>query len=203
MFLSHLKLTQFPLKFIGQSAVMIALASQLNACVPVVAGGVATAGAMVSDRRSSGTFIDDETIELKAVKAIGDNFGNKVIHANITSYNRHVLITGEVSDEANKAKAEAAVKAVDNNIKKVINELKIKPNSELSERVKDSYITSKVKAEFIKKNIFPATYVKVITEAGTVYLMGIVTKKEADDAVELARNTPDVKHVVKVFEYIN
>jgi osmotically-inducible protein OsmY len=203
MFLSRLKLNQFPLKLIGQAAVMVTLASQLNACVPVVAGGVATAGAMVSDRRSSGTFIDDETIELKAVKAIGDNFGSKDIHANITSYNRHVLITGEVSTEANKAKAESAIKSIDNNIKRVTNDLKVAPNSEVSARVKDSYITSKVKAEFIKRNLFPATYVKVITEAGTVYLMGIVTKKEADDAVNLARNTPDVKQVVKVFEYID
>lgn len=191
------------IKVFAKAGLAVLLASQLNACIPVVAGGMATAGAMVSDRRSSGTFIDDEAIELKAIKALGDTFGSKVIHANVTSYNRMVLITGEVSDEANKAKAEAAVLAVDKNIKKVVNELKIASNSEVSKRVKDSYITSKVKADFIKKNQFPATYVKVITEAGTVYLMGIVSRKEAEDASSIASTVADVNQVVKVFEYID
>jgi osmotically-inducible protein OsmY len=190
-------------RFLVQALAIIGLAVQLNACIPVVAGGVATTGAMVSDRRSSGTFIDDETIELKAVKAITDNLGAKEIHVNVTSYNRHILITGEVGTEEHKAKAESAVRAVDGNIKKITNELKIGPNSELSSRAKDTFITSKVKAEFIKKNLFPATYVKVITEAGTVYLLGIVTRKEAEDATNLARNVSDVKQVVKVFEYID
>jgi len=190
-------------RFLVQALAIIGLAVQLNACIPVVAGGVATTGAMVSDRRSSGIFIDDETIELKAVKAITDNLGAKEIHANVTSYNRHILITGEVGTEEHKAKAESAVRAVDGNIKKITNELKIGPNSELSSRAKDTFITSKVKAEFIKKNLFPATYVKVITEAGTVYLLGIVTRKEAEDATNLARNVSDVKQVVKVFEYID
>lgn len=190
-------------RFLVQALAIIGLAVQLNACIPVVAGGVATTGAMVSDRRSSGTFIDDETIELKAVKAITDNLGAKEIHANVTSYNRHILITGEVGTEEHKAKAESAVRAVDGNIKKITNELKIGPNSELSSRAKDTFITSKVKAEFIKKNLFPSTYVKVITEAGTVYLLGIVTRKEAEDATNLARNVSDVKQVVKVFEYID
>ena len=198
MFLKHSNV-----RFLVQALAIIGLAVQLNACIPVVAGGVATTGAMVSDRRSSGTFIDDETIELKAVKAITDNLGAKEIHANVTSYNRHILITGEVGTEEHKAKAESAVRAVDGNIKKITNELKIGPNSELSSRAKDTFITSKVKAEFIKKNLFPATYVKVITEAGTVYLLGIVTRKEAEDATNLARNVSDVKQVVKVFEYID
>ncbi len=196
-------LNQAKTRFMLQACVVLSLAVQLNACVPVVAGGVATTGAIVSDRRSSGTFIDDETIELKAIKAISDNLGAQEIHANVTSYNRHVLITGEVGNEANKAKAEAAVRAIDQNIKKLTNELKIGPNSELSARAKDTYITSKVKTEFIGKNLFPATYVKVITEAGTVYLMGIVSKKEAEDATNLARHISDVKQVIKVFEYID
>lgn len=196
-------LAKLNLRNILQIVAIASIALQLNACVPVVAGGVATTGAMVSDRRSSGAFIDDEAIELKAVKAIGDNLGAQEIHANVTSYNRNILITGEVGTEANKAKAEAAVRSIDNNIKKVSNELKIGPNSEISARAKDAYITSKVKAEFIKKNLFPATYVKVVTEAGTVYLLGIVTRKEAEDASNLARHVSDVKQVVKVFEYID
>jgi osmotically-inducible protein OsmY len=196
-------INELSLKRVLKALAVIGLAAQLNACIPVIAGGVATTGAMTSDRRSSGTFIDDETIELKAIKAITDNLGALEIHANVTSYNRHVLITGEVGTEAHRAKAEAAVRAVDVNIKKITNELKLGPNSEFSARAKDTFITSKVKAEFIKKNLFPATYVKVVTEAGTVYLLGIVTRKEAEDATNLARNVSDVKHVVKVFEYID
>ncbi len=97
----------------------------------------------------------------------------------------------------------SAIKSIDSNIKKITNELKIGPNSEISARAKDTYITSKVKAEFIKKNLFPANYVKVLTESGTVYLIGIVTRKEAEDASNIARNVSDVKQVVKVFEYID
>ncbi len=99
-------LKHIPMTFLWRAFALLGLVLQLNACVPVVAGGVATTGAIVSDRRSSGTFIDDEAIELKALKAINDNLGAQEIHANVVSYNRHVLITGEVGTEANKAKAE-------------------------------------------------------------------------------------------------
>jgi len=194
---------RFQIHHIAQAVAIIAIATQLNACVPVVAGGAATTGAIASDRRSSGTFIDDESIELKALKAISDNLGMQEIHANVTSYNRNVLITGEVSSEANKVKAETAIKAIDANIRKITNELKVAPNSSLGTRTNDTYITSKVKGMFIKKNLFPANYVKVVTEDSVVYLMGIVTKKEAEDAAEIARHVSDVKQVVKVFDYID
>ncbi|MFZ9642589.1 MAG: BON domain-containing protein [Candidatus Methylopumilus sp.] len=178
-----------------------ALSTQLTACFPVVVGGAAAGGAMAADRRTSGTYIEDEAIELKAGKAIADSLKDNV-HANITSYNRQVLITGEVSDEANKKKAESLVKPIEN-VAGIKNHLEVAKNSSISSRTNDTYITSKVKASFIKENKFSANYVKVVTENGTVYLLGLVTHKEADDAVEIARSINGVKTVVKAFEYID
>ena len=178
-----------------------ALSTQLTACVPVIVGGAAVGGSMAADRRTSGTYIEDQAIELKASKAIADSLKEKV-HANITSFNRQVLITGEVSDDANKKKAESLVKPIEN-VASIKNYLEIAKNSSLSARTNDAYITSKVKANFLKENKFSANYVKVVTESGTVYLLGLVTHKEADDAVEIARSIGGVKTVVKVFEYID
>ncbi|MEZ0316596.1 MAG: BON domain-containing protein [Methylophilaceae bacterium] len=179
-----------------------ALATQLAGCFPVVAGGMVAGGAMAADRRSSGTYIDDQSIELKVGKNIVDNIGSANIHVNVTSYNRSVLLTGEVIDAAAKAKAETVAKSIEN-VKNVTNELVIDENSKLTERNNDTYITTKVKSRMIKENKFPANYVKVVTEISTVYLMGLVTHKEADDAVEIARGTDGVQKVVKVFEYID
>lgn len=178
-----------------------ALSTQLTACVPVIVGGAAVGGSMAADRRTSGTYIEDQAIELKASKAIADSLKEKV-HANITSFNRQVLITGEVSDDANKKKAESLVKPIEN-VASIKNYLEIAKNSSLSVRTNDAFITSKVKANFLKENKFSANYVKVVTESGTVYLLGLVTHKEADDAVEIARSIGGVKTVVKVFEYID
>jgi osmotically-inducible protein OsmY len=186
---------------LGTLILAAALSTQLSACVPVVVGGAAAGGAMAADRRTSGTYIEDQAIELKAGKAIADSLKDKV-HANVTSYNRQVLITGEVSDEANKKKAESLVKPIEN-VASIKNYLEIAKNSSLSTRTNDAYITSKVKANFLKENKFAANYVKVVTESGTVYLLGLVTHKEADDAVEIARSIGGVKTVVKVFEYID
>ena len=178
-----------------------ALSTQLTACVPMIVGGAAVGGSMAADRRTSGTYIEDQAIELKASKAIADSLKEKV-HANITSFNRQVLITGEVSDDANKKKAESLVKPIEN-VANIKNYLEIAKNSSIGTRTNDAYITSKVKANFLKENKFAANYVKVVTESGTVYLLGLVTHKEADDAVEIARSIQGVKAVVKVFEYID
>jgi len=186
---------------LGTLILAVALSTQLTACVPVVVGGAAAGGAMAADRRTSGTYIEDQAIELKAGKAISDNLKDNV-NANVTSYNRQVLTTGEVSDEANKKKAESLVKPIEN-VASIKNYLEIAKNSSLSTRTNDAYITSKVKANFLKENKFAANYVKVVTESGTVYLLGLVTHKEADDAVEIARSIGGVKTVVKVFEYID
>jgi osmotically-inducible protein OsmY len=186
---------------LGTLILAVALSTQLTACVPVIVGGAAVGGSMAADRRTSGTYIEDQAIELKASKAIADSLKEKV-HANVTSFNRQLLITGEVSDEASKKKAESLVKPIEN-VLSIHNYLVIGANSSISTRTNDAYITSKVKANFIKENKFSANYVKVVTESGTVYLLGLVTHKEADDAVEIARSIGGVKTVVKVFEYID
>jgi osmotically-inducible protein OsmY len=123
-------------------------------------------------------------------------------HVNITSYNRNVLLTGEVPDAAAQAKTIAYVKSIAN-VREVTDEIVVGPKSSLSSRSNDTYLTSKVKTKFVTENKFPANYVKIITENSVVYLLGIVTKAEADDAVEIARNTDGVDKVVKVFEYMN
>ncbi len=177
------------------------LASQLTACFPIVAGGAAAGGAMAADRRTAGIFVEDENIELKAVKKMETNLG-EYAHVNVTSYNRNVLLTGEVPEDAAKAKAESLVKEI-NNIRSVTNEITVGPKSSIGSRSNDSFITSKVKGQFLTENKFPVNYVKVVTENGVVYLMGIVTTSEADAAVEIARNTQGVTSVVKVFEFID
>ena len=186
---------------VGTLILVAALGTQLNACVPVVAGGAAAGGLVAADRRSTGAYLEDQEIELKAEKAISDNLKEN-IHANVTSYNRRVLITGEVSNEANKAKAESVVRPIQN-VNRINNQLVIGANSTISSRTNDTYITSKVKTKFISENKFAANLVKVVTENGTVFLMGMVTHKEGDDAAEIASKVSDVKKVVKDFEYID
>jgi osmotically-inducible protein OsmY len=176
------------------------LAGNLAGCVPVVAGGAAAGGLMVADRRTSGAYVEDQGIEIKGEKRISEKLGDK-IHVNVTSFNRNVLITGEAIDEASKQTAESIVKEIEN-VRSVTNELIIGGASSLSSRSNDSYITSKVKARMLSENRFPTNYVKVVTEDSTVYLMGMVTRKEADDAVDIARGTDGVQKVVKVFEYV-
>lgn len=173
----------------------------LTGCVPVVAGGAATGGLIAADRRTSGAYIEDQAIELKTEKQISDQLGNK-IHVNVTSFNRNVLLTGEALDEPSKHKAEAIAKNVEN-VRSVTNELAIGLASTLTSRSNDSYLTTKIKTLLISENKVPANYIKVVTENGVVYLMGMVTRKEADIAVEIVRSADGIQKVVKVFEYID
>ena len=177
-----------------------ALISQITACVPVVVGGAAAGGAMAADRRTSGNYVEDQNIELKAFKKMETNLGEDA-HVSVTSYNRNVLLTGEVPVPESKTKAESLVKEIINT-RSITNEISVGPKSSLSSRSNDSYITSKIKTKFVTENKFPANYVKVVTENGVVYLLGIVTSAEAEAAVEIARNTEGVSKVVKVFEYL-
>jgi osmotically-inducible protein OsmY len=194
-------MTSTPIKNIAKLVLAIGFTAQLSACFPLVAGGAAAGGAVAADRRTSGFYVEDENIELKAVKYVETNLG-EFAHVNITSYNRNVLLTGEVPDAAAQAKTIAYVKSIAN-VREVTDEIVIGPKSSLSSRSNDTYLTSKVKTKFVTENKFPANYVKIITENSVVYLLGIVTKAEADDAVEIARNTDGVDKVVKVFEYMN
>ncbi len=185
----------------AQVILCFAVITSTAACVPIVAGGAAAGGAVVADRRTSGIYVEDENIELKAVKYVETTLGENT-HVNITSYNRNVLLTGEAPDEETKAKAEAFVKSIEN-IRAVTNEIVVGLKSSIGSRSNDTYLTSKVKTQFVTENKFQANYVKVVTENSTVYLMGIVSAAEADAAVEIARNTSGVEKVVKVFEYVN
>jgi len=175
-----------------------ALAS-LPGCIPLaVTGAAGTAVFMSGDRRTTGIYIEDENIELKFL-GLKDRFNNA--HINATSYNRHVLLTGEAPDEATRSKAEADARAIAN-VKEVTNEIQVSGNSSLASRGSDALITSNVKTRMVNNPKFSANHVKVVTEAGTVYLMGLVTPEEGDAAVDIARTTSGVVRVVKVFEYI-
>lgn len=180
----------------------------LATLVPVLAGCVgaavvgAGAGALVyADRRQAETIMTDEGIEIRAGNRISEKYGDRV-HVNVTSYNRTVLLTGEVPDAAAKADIEKIASAVPN-VKALSNELQVGTISTLSNRSNDVYITSKVKARFIDANQFSANHVKVVTEAGVVYLMGLVTQREAAAAVDVARTTAGVQKVIRVFEMIS
>jgi len=187
------------MNIINQCIIVAVLSTQLAACMPAVVGGAATGGVMAADRRTSGIFIEDQNIEIKAVKKMLTNLGQQS-HVNVTSFNGNVLLTGEVPDEARKTLAVNLLKEIPN-IRNVTDELVIGPESSLASRSNDTLITSRVKTRFITENRFPANYVKVVTENNVVYLMGIVTAEEAEAAVDIARNTDGVTKVVKVFEY--
>lgn len=163
--------------------------------------GAGAAGAVTSlqDRRSTGTQLDDESIEVRASNRLSDRFDGRV-HVNVTSYNRIALITGEVPDDKVRDEAEKIVLAVPG-VRAATNDLQIAGLSSLGSRTNDSYLTTKVRGRLLDTQRVSPVHVKVVTEAGVVYLMGLVTEPEADEAVEIARTTGGVRKVVKVFEY--
>ena len=179
---------------------LLLAANLLSGCVPVLIGAAGgMAATTIEDRRRTGVQIDDEGIELRACNRISERYSDQV-HANCTSYNRSLLLSGEVPDAKTKEDIEKIARAVPG-VRGVSNEVEIAGISSLGARTNDSYITSKVKASFIDAGKFSAVHVKVVTEAAVVYLMGIVTETEANDAVEVARTTGGVRKVIKVFEY--
>jgi len=179
----------------------IAASAALSACAPLVVGGAMLGGTlMATDRRTSGAQVEDQAIELKSLNRIRDVIGDRG-HVSTTSYNRVVLITGEVQTEADKAAVESAVAKVEN-VKSTVNSLDVMGASSLTSRSNDAILTSKVKASFVDaKDIFANSF-KVVTERGTVYLMGRVTEREADRAVEIARGVSGVQKVVRLFEIL-
>jgi len=184
------------------SALTLALAlPALQGCVPLIATGVAVGVLAVTDRRTVGTQTEDETIEWKARSRLGEKFG-KDAHINATSYNRKVLLTGEVPNEQAKTEAGELVLKVEN-VNGIYNELQVAAVSSLSARSNDAYITSKVKTRFIDANQFAPNHVKVVTEAGSVYLLGIVNEREAQTAIQVARTTAGVRKVVNVLEVVS
>jgi osmotically-inducible protein OsmY len=173
----------------------------LEGCVPVVVGAAVGGTAMVAtDRRTTGTQVDDEFIEDKVSYNIHERFKGD-FHINVTSYNGIVLLTGEVPAEAARADV-AAVALAQPKVRAVQNELAIGPVTDLGSRSNDTLITSKVKTRFVEANKFQINHVKVVTERGVVYLLGLVRHGEGDAAAEIASTTAGVQRVVKVFEYL-
>lgn len=173
----------------------------LSACAPLFIGGAATVVAMAEDRRSSGVFVDDENIENRALLKVKTRFNDQV-HVNITSYNRQVLISGEAVSEAVKRGVEEEVATVAG-IKRIYNELVVGPQAGVIAVSNDARLTTIVKTRFLEANRFQANHVKVVTEAGVVFLMGIVKRSEADAAAQLASTTRGVSRVVRLFEYLD
>jgi osmotically-inducible protein OsmY len=180
---------------------LLGLALQLQGCVPLIAGGAGATVLAIEDRRTAGAQTEDKEIDLRGESRINERLGDKA-HVNVTSYNRNVLLTGEAPDAAAKAQIEKIVREIAN-VRGVVNEIQIAGVSSYSSRGNDTYITSKVKARFIDGHSgFSANHVKVVTESNAVYLLGLVTRAEAEAAVEIARTTGGVQKVVRVFEYI-
>ena len=177
------------------------LAGALSACAPLVLGGAAVSALVAVDRRTSGAQVEDESIELKGATRLHEAMGDRA-HINITSYNRQVLLTGEVPSEQARHQAEQIVSRVENT-KGIVNELAVLPPSTLGQRSSDALITGKVKASLIdEKNLYVGAF-KVVTERGVVYLMGRVTQREADTATQIARTISGVQRVVRIFEIIS
>lgn len=184
----------------GRTLALAALVGAVAGCVPVMIAGAAGGAAMVAtDRRSAGAQVDDEAIELKIVTRANELYGDR-IHLNVTSFNGVVLLTGEVPDQGAWASLGNLAKGTEK-VRVVHNELVVAPPSELGSRSNDAFITSKVKARMLEAAKFPPNAVKVVTERGVVYLMGIVSRAEGQAAGEIAATTDGVQRVVKVFEY--
>ena len=178
------------------------LCGSLTACIPLVIGGAAAGGTLVAtDRRTSGAQLEDEGIELRAGSRIRSNIGERA-HINVTSYNRQVLLTGEVPTAQDKQLAEQIVSRVEN-VASVVNELAVLGNATLTQRSSDTLVTGRVKSMLIDAPDLFANSFKVVTEHGTTYLMGRVTQREADRGTTVVRATPGVQKVVRILDVIS
>jgi osmotically-inducible protein OsmY len=184
------------------AALGLAAATLLGGCAPLLIGGALAGGAMVfTDRRTSGTQVEDEVIELKGMNRVREVLGERG-QVNVTSYNRIVLLTGEVPEAADKTTVEQAVAKVDN-VRSVVNELAVGLPRSITGRSSDALLTTKVKASFIDAKDLFSNALKVVTSQGVVYLMGRVTEREAERAADVARGVAGVRKVVKVFEIVS
>ncbi len=182
-------------------ALAVCLSMALTACVPMVIGSTVMGTLVATDRRTSGSQLEDEGIELRGINRMADQLGDRA-HVNITSYNRRVLLTGEVPSMADKQLVEQVMGRVEN-VLSVVNELTVMNKTTLMQRSSDTLLTGKVKAALVDAKDLYANAFKVITERGIIYLMGRVTSREADRATEIARSISGVKKVVRVFEIIS
>jgi osmotically-inducible protein OsmY len=185
---------------LSKAVLCAALAASLTGCVEMMVGSAVIGAVATNDRRTLGAQTEDKAITVKAeirVSKLGENS-----HINVSSYNRKVLLTGEVKDEAMKAAAEREVRGIDN-VVSVTNELEIAGPASYTSRSSDALVTTKVKASLVDKKTVSAASFKVVTERGNVYLMGIVTPREGNIAAEVSQGVSGVQRVVKIFEYIS
>ncbi|MBL8360084.1 MAG: BON domain-containing protein [Rubrivivax sp.] len=176
-------------------------AGALQGCAPLLFGGAVVGTAMVAtDRRTTGTQVEDEAIELKAMARASEVAPSG--HVNVTSYNRMVLITGEVASETDRRAVEQVIGRIEN-VRSVVNEVAVMGNTSLTARSNDTVLSGKVKASFVDAQDLQANALKVVTERGTVYLMGRVTEREAGRAADVARAVSGVQKVIRVFEIIS
>lgn len=177
-------------------------ATTLGACAPLLLGGaIVGSSIVVTDRRTSGTQVDDQGIELKGIRKVNDAIGDRG-SVSVTSYNRVVLLTGTVLAEADKAAVERAAASIEN-VKSVVNEVAVGTAASFGNRSNDTLLTSKVKASFVDAKDVQVNAYKVVTERGIVYLLGRVTEREASRASDIARGVSGVQKVVRVFEIVS
>jgi osmotically-inducible protein OsmY len=188
------------LQTVVYGAVLLASLASLSACAPLIVGGAVMTGVVATDRRTTGTLVEDESIEIKVASAVRREMGDR-IHLNVTSFNRQVLLSGEVRTAADKERAEKLAQSQEN-VTAVVNDLAVMPISSLTQRSKDLVITGRIKAAFVDAKDLQVNAFKVVTERGTVYLMGRVTPREAKRATEIVRGMSGVSKVVRVFEEI-
>ena len=189
------------LPFFRVSGLVLLLPLFLNACAPIMVAGFAGTAMVASDRRTSGAQLEDETIELRGSARVRDTLGEKA-HVNVTSYNRQVLLTGEVPTERDKQLVASLVEKVEN-VKSVVNELAVMAPTSLSSRSNDLVVTGKIKASLVDSRDLFANSFKIVTERNTVYAMGRVTQREANSATNVIRNVGGVNKVVRLFEIIS
>ena len=173
----------------------------LSACAPLVLGTAVGGAFVATDRRTSGMQLEDQTIEIKASNRIKDAIGD-LGHVNVNAYNRWILLTGEVPTEADKAAAEKAARAVEN-VSNVYNELTVSLNSSLGSRSNDVLLAGKIKATLVDARDIISNAFSVVVERGDVFIMGLVTEREANRAAELAASVKGVNRVVKVMQIIS
>jgi osmotically-inducible protein OsmY len=192
---------KYQLQKVVYAAVLLASLASLSACAPLIVGGAVMTGVMATDRRTTGTQVEDESIELKVANAVRQDLDDRV-HLNVTSFNRQVLLSGEVRTTADKERAEKLARSQEN-VSAVVNDLAVMPVSSLAQRSKDTITTGRVKAAFVDAKDLQVNAVKVVTERGIVYLMGRVTPREAKRATDIARSIGGVTKVVRVFDEIS
>lgn len=180
---------------------IVSLSAVLGGCVAAAAGGAVAGVSTAYDRRTTGTVVEDQAIELKAWQALRqDEEVNSQAHLNVTSFNNRVLISGEAPSEALRARAAEIVRGVDK-VEHVYNEVTIAAPSSMMTRSSDTVLTSKVKAKLLADANIDGVHVKVVTENGVVYLMGLVPREQGELAAKVASETGGVQKVVKLFQY--